>query len=82
MLDSMAHHQNVLSGYAKLQGTRPQTLGYSLADTPVGQAAWIRALFQDVSDDGGDAERFRSRTCRSIGLAIRHSHSQRYVGYQ
>ncbi len=29
------------SGYAKIQGTRPQTLGYSLADTPVGQAAWI-----------------------------------------
>jgi len=29
------------SGYARIQGTRPQTLGYGLADTPVGQAAWI-----------------------------------------
>jgi len=57
MLDSMAHYQNVLSGYAKLQGTRPQTVGYSLADSPAGQAAWIYAMFQDVSDSGGDAER-------------------------
>ncbi len=29
------------SGYARIQGTRPQTLGYSLADSPAGQAAWI-----------------------------------------
>ena len=29
------------SGYAKIQGTRPQTLGYSLSDSPTGQAAWI-----------------------------------------
>ncbi len=57
MLDSMANYQNVLSGYAKLQGTRPQTIGYSLADSPVGQAAWMYAMFQDVSDSNGDAER-------------------------
>ena len=29
------------SAYARIQGTRPQTIGYSLADSPVGQAAWI-----------------------------------------
>ena len=57
MLDSVTCYQNVLSGYAKLQATRPQTLGYSLADSPAGQAAWIYAMFQDVSDSGGDAER-------------------------
>ena len=28
-------------GYAKQQSTRPQTLAYALADSPVGQAAWI-----------------------------------------
>jgi pimeloyl-ACP methyl ester carboxylesterase len=27
--------------YANLQTTRPQTLGYGLADSPVGQAGWI-----------------------------------------
>lgn len=29
------------SGYFKQQSTRPQTLGYSLADSPVGLLAWI-----------------------------------------
>ena len=56
MLDSMRTYQDTLSGYARLQATRPQTLGYALADSPVGQAAWIYAMFQDVSDSGGDAE--------------------------
>ncbi len=40
-------YQDTLSGYAKLQSTRPQTLGYALADSPIGQAAWIYAMFQD-----------------------------------
>ncbi len=56
MLESMGTYQNVLSGYAKLQATRPQTLGYALADLPAGQAAWIYAMLQDVSDSGGNAE--------------------------
>ena len=29
-----------LSGYMKLQSTRPQTLSYGLTDSPVGQLAW------------------------------------------
>jgi microsomal epoxide hydrolase len=56
MLASMRIYQDVLSGYAKLQSTRPQTIGYALADSPVAQASWIYALFQDVSDTGGNAE--------------------------
>ncbi|HXW33941.1 MAG TPA: alpha/beta fold hydrolase [Acidimicrobiales bacterium] len=28
-------------GYGVIQGTRPQTIGYGLADTPVGLAAWL-----------------------------------------
>jgi pimeloyl-ACP methyl ester carboxylesterase len=28
-------------GYGVIQGIRPQTIGYSLADTPVGLAAWL-----------------------------------------
>lgn len=56
MLDSMKYYQDTLSGYAKLQATRPQTIGYSLADSPVGQASWLYAMFQDVSDGGGEAE--------------------------
>src|ERR1700739_703200 len=38
------------SGYARIQGTRPQTLGYSLADSPVGQAAWIFEKLSQWSD--------------------------------
>ncbi|KAJ7613427.1 Alpha/Beta hydrolase protein [Roridomyces roridus] len=29
------------SGYNAIQGTKPQTLGYSMADSPVGLLAWI-----------------------------------------
>ena len=33
-------------GYFNLQSTRPQTLAYSLADSPVGQLAWIVEKFK------------------------------------
>jgi microsomal epoxide hydrolase len=56
MLGSMRTYQDTLSGYAKLQSTRPQTIGYALADSPIAQASWIYAMFQDVSDSGGNAE--------------------------
>lgn len=42
--------------YAALQGTKPQTLAYSLADSPVGLAAWISEKFRSWSDCGGDLE--------------------------
>ncbi len=42
------------SGYAKIQATRPQTLGYALADSPIGQAAWIVEKFWAWSDSGDD----------------------------
>ena len=42
------------SGYASIQATRPQTLGYGLADSPVGQAMWIYEKFQAWSDNKGD----------------------------
>jgi hypothetical protein len=35
------------SGYFELQSTRPQTLAYSLADSPVGQLAWIVEKFKE-----------------------------------
>ncbi|MEI4509247.1 epoxide hydrolase family protein [Sphingopyxis sp. CCNWLW253] len=40
-LTSMADFQSDGTAYANLQGTRPQTLGYGLADSPVAQAAWM-----------------------------------------
>jgi epoxide hydrolase len=41
------------AGYFLLQSTRPQTIGYALADSPVGQAAWIlEKLFHWSQHDG------------------------------
>jgi epoxide hydrolase len=37
-------------GYASLQSTRPQTIAYSLADSPVGQLAWIVEKFKEWTD--------------------------------
>jgi pimeloyl-ACP methyl ester carboxylesterase len=56
MLASAKQFWDTLSGYAKEQSTRPQTIGYSLADSPAGLAAWIYAMFQDTCGTPGDAE--------------------------
>lgn len=56
MLAEAGYYWEVLSGYAKEMSTRPQTIGYSLSDSPVGLASWIYAMFQDVSGSRGDAE--------------------------
>ncbi len=37
-------------GYLHLQSTRPQTLAYSLNDSPVGQLAWIVEKFAEWTD--------------------------------
>ncbi|KAI0674930.1 alpha/beta-hydrolase [Trametes maxima] len=39
------------SGYSQEQATQPQTLGYSLADSPVGLLAWIYEKLVSWSDD-------------------------------
>lgn len=39
------------SGYLELSSTRPQTLGYALNDSPVGQLAWIVEKFQEWTDE-------------------------------
>lgn len=38
-------------GYNVLQSTKPQTLGYSLADSPVGLLAWLLEKLQEWSDN-------------------------------
>ncbi|MCB1671877.1 MAG: epoxide hydrolase, partial [Pseudomonadales bacterium] len=37
-------------GYQQIQGTKPQTLGYALNDSPAGLAAWIVEKFHGWSD--------------------------------
>lgn len=43
-------------GYSQIQGTRPQTLGYGLNDSPAGLAAWIVEKFRAFSDSKGNIE--------------------------
>jgi len=43
--------------YAALHSTKPQSLAYSLADSPVGLAAWIVEKMRAWSDCDGDVER-------------------------
>ena len=49
------------SGYSKQQSTRPQTLGYGLTDSPIGQAAWILEKFYQWTDCNGHPENAVSR---------------------
>ena len=49
------------SGYSKQQSTRPQTLGYGLVDSPVGQAAWILEKFYAWTDCDGHPENVLTR---------------------
>lgn len=44
------------TGYLRIQSTRPQTLGYALADSPVGQAAWIYEKMHLWTDHNGSVE--------------------------
>jgi pimeloyl-ACP methyl ester carboxylesterase len=60
-LARMAWYQAKDNGYSTQQSTRPQTLGYGLADSPVGQMAWILEKFHGWSDCNGDPESVFSR---------------------
>jgi len=60
-LAGMQHYADWDSGYSKQQSTRPQTLGYGLADSPSGQAAWIVEKFWSWMDCDGHPENVASR---------------------
>jgi pimeloyl-ACP methyl ester carboxylesterase len=55
-VESLARYTGELGGSNHLQGTKPQTVGYALADSPAGQAAWIYEKFQSKTDNRGLAE--------------------------
>lgn len=60
-LEGMTHYDQWDSGYSKQQGTRPQTLGYGLTDSPAGQLAWILEKFWAWTDCDGHPENALSR---------------------
>ena len=52
--EDFAWHTQWGTGYQHQQSTRPQTLGYGLVDSPVGQLAWIVEKFWAWTDCDGD----------------------------
>ncbi len=60
-LVAMDRYRRVENGYAIEQSTKPQTLAYGLADSPVGQAMWIFEKFQSWTDCNGDPESILTR---------------------
>ena len=55
-VDTLALYTGYLGGSNHLQGTKPETVGFALADSPAGQAAWIYEKFQSKTDNNGLAE--------------------------
>jgi len=60
-LAAMKHYQDWDSGYSTQQRTRPQTIGYSLVDSPVGLAAWIYEKMWAWTDNAGAPEHALTR---------------------
>ncbi len=60
-LAGMQHYKDHDSGYSKQQSTRPQTVGYGLTDSPVGQMAWILEKYWAWTDCNGHPENVLTR---------------------
>jgi pimeloyl-ACP methyl ester carboxylesterase len=67
------------AGYQRIQQTRPQTLGYGLADSPVGQLAWNAELWTGWGDyaDYLDVDTYLTHVSiywftRTAGSSARH----------
>jgi epoxide hydrolase len=67
------------AGYQKIQQTRPQTLGYGLTDSPVGQLAWNAELWTGWGDyaDYLDVDTYLTHVSiywftRTAGSSARH----------
>jgi epoxide hydrolase len=75
------------SGYQKIQQTRPQTLGYGLADSPAGQLAWNAELWTGWGDyaDYLDVDTFLTHVSiywftRTAGSSARHYFEDAHSG--
>jgi pimeloyl-ACP methyl ester carboxylesterase len=55
--ESLRTFYTLNSGYSAMMATRPQTLGYSLLDSPAGLAAWMYDKFAQWTFSGGDPEK-------------------------
>lgn len=48
-IERINHFNTEGNGYFQIQATRPQTIGYALADSPVAQLAWMMDVFKEWS---------------------------------
>ena len=60
-LKRFEEHMARETGYARIQGTKPQTVGLALNDSPAGLLGWIVEKFRTWSDCDGDPESVFSR---------------------
>lgn len=59
--DALAAFYKDSSAYASMMVTRPQTIGYSLVDSPVGLAAWTYEKIAEWTYSGGEPETVLTR---------------------
>ena len=62
-------------GYGQIQGTKPQTLGYGLNDSPAGLAAWLVEKFRSWSASDGNVE---SNTSGAGGVLNEITYEKRF----
>jgi pimeloyl-ACP methyl ester carboxylesterase len=55
--DRLLHFYRDGFGYAAMMNQSPQTIGYALADSPVGMAAYYYDKFAEWTDSGGEPEK-------------------------
>lgn len=70
MAAAAGHFANNEAGYQAIQGTKPQTLAYALADSPTGLLSWILEKFRSWSDCDGEVFRAidRDRLLSNVAL--------------
>jgi pimeloyl-ACP methyl ester carboxylesterase len=59
--DSLSTFFKKNGAYGAMMGTRPQTVGYGLSDSPAGLAAWMYDKFAQWTYSGGDPEKSLTR---------------------
>ena len=71
--EGLANHSTFRTkgnGYLILQSTRPQTVGYSLADSPVGMLAWIYEKLVEWSDSYPWTDEEGASLVNLVGISV------------
>jgi pimeloyl-ACP methyl ester carboxylesterase len=58
------------AAYGAMMGTRPQTVGYGLSDSPAGLAAWMFDKFNQWTYSGGDAGKSLTKDEMLDGISL------------